>query len=104
MTPLTENELLGIAKRKKIIREVVIRPTKKRIYSHKEKLNNSFANVATVLTCYSVGCDEKLRDLHEIANSWKNEDPELVKDVLYSYTSHISKSDISKIVDNAYTI
>ena len=104
MRNLNDIELDFVTKCPVILNEDVIRPTKVRHYSKKEKLNNAFADVSYELNSYSISNDERMRNIHQIVNSFKGENPNVIKDVVKSYYPKISKSDISKIVDSALTI
>lgn len=104
MRNLTNNELDFVTKCPVILNEIVERPVSRKIRTKKERLNDGFAEVASELNCYRVSNDDKLREIHTVVNSFKDEKPETVKEVVKSYFPRISKSDISKIVDNSLKI
>ena len=104
MKELTNKELDFVTKCPVILNEIVERPIRKRFRSKFERLNEGFADVSTSLNCYSVTNDNKLREIHTIVNSFKDETPTVIKEVVKSYYPKISKHDISLIVDNALTI
>ena len=102
MKKLTDIELEELSYFPNVIYEEVIRPERKTPISKKEKLNNTFATISSELTSYSVAKDDTIREVFETAYTWKNENPELIKEVITSYcTIRMSKNDISKLVDNA---
>ena len=46
-----------------------------------------------------------MREVFETAYTWKNENPELIKEVISSYCPiGLSKTDVSKLVDTAISI
>jgi hypothetical protein len=104
MRNLNNIELEFVTKCPVILNEEVIRPIKKKKYSKSEKLNNGFAAVSYELNSYSISNDEKLRNIHSIVNTFKDEDKSDIIDVVKSYYPKISKSDISKIVENSLLI
>lgn len=105
MKKLTDIELEELSYFPNVIYEEVIRPERKTPISKKEKLNNTFATISSELTSYSVAKDDTIREVFETAYTWKNENPELIKEVITSYCPiRMSKNDISKLVDNAIVI
>ena len=104
MKELTNKELDFVTKCPVILNEIVERPIRKKFRNKSERLNEGFADVSTLLNCYSVTNDNKLREIHTIVNSFKDEKPTIIKEVVKSYYPKISKRDISLIVDNALTI
>jgi hypothetical protein len=105
MKKLTDIELEELSYFPNVIYEEVIRPERKTPISKKEKLNNTFATISSELTSYSVAKDETIREVFETAYTWKNENPELIKEVITSYCPiRMSKNDISTLVDNAIVI
>lgn len=105
MKKLTDIELEELSYFPNVIYEEVIRPERKTPLSKKEKLNNTFATISSELTSYSVAKDDTIREVFETAYTWKNENPELIKEVITSYCPiRMSKNDISTLVDNAIVI
>lgn len=105
MKKLTDIELEELSYFPNVIYEEVIRPDRKTPISKKEKLNNTFATISSELTSYSVAKDDTIREVFETAYTWKNENPELIKEVITSYCPiRMSKNDISTLVDNAIII
>jgi hypothetical protein len=105
MKKLTDIELEELSYFPNVIYEEVIRPERKTPISKKEKLNNTFATISSELTSYSVAKDDTIREVFETAYTWKNENPELIKEVITSYCPiRMSKNDISTLVDNAIVI
>ena len=105
MKKLTDIELEELSYFPNVIYEEVIRPERKTPLSKKEKINNTFATVSNELTSYSVSKDDKIREVFETAYTWKNENPELIKEVISSYCPiRMSKTDVSKLVDTAISI
>lgn len=105
MRKLTNIELEEISYIDNIMYEEVIRLERKTQITKAERVNNIFASVSSELVSYSVTKDEKIRDVFNTAYSWKNENPELVKEVISSYCPiKMSNTDISKLVDTAISI
>lgn len=104
MKGLTNKELEFVTKCPVILNEIVERPLRKRVRSKSERLNDGFAEVSTSLTGYRVSNDDKLREIHTIVNSFKDEKPTVIKEVVKSYYPKITKHDISLIVENALSI
>ena len=105
MKKLTDIELKELSYFPNVIYEEVIRPERKTPISKKEKLNNTFATISSELTSYSVAKDDTIREVFETAYTWKNENPELIKEVISSYCPiRMSKTDVSKLVDTAISI
>lgn len=105
MKKLTNIELEELSYFPNVIYEEVIRPERKTPISKKEKLNNTFATISSELTSYSVAKDDTIREVFETAYTWKNENPELIKEVISSYCPiRMSKTDVSKLVDTAISI
>ena len=104
MKELTNKELDFVTKCPVILNEIVERPIRKRVRNKSERLNDGFADVSTSLTCYRVSNDDKLREIHTIVNSFKDETTTIIKEVVKSYYPKISKHDISLIVDNSLGI
>lgn len=104
MRNLTIKELDFVTRCPIILNEVVERPVRKRVLTKSERLNNAFAEVSTEVLSYSISNDEKLRNIHEIVNSFKGENPAYIKSVIKDYYPKMTKHDISLIVDNALTV
>lgn len=104
MRNLTVKELDFVTRCPIILNEVVERPVRKRVLTKNERLNNAFAEVSTEVLGYSISNDEKLRNIHEIVNSFKGENPAYIKSVVKDYYPKMTKHDISLIVDNALTV
>ena len=105
MKKLNDIELEELSYFPTVIYEEVIRPERKTPLTKKEKINNTFATVSNELTSYSVSNDVKMREVFETAYTWKNENPELIKEVISSYCPiRMSKNDVSKLVDTKISI
>lgn len=106
MKKLSKIELEFISNCPNVLYEEVVRPTNNHKPTIKEKLNNTFADVSTELTSYTVNKDNKIRDIHNIAYLWgKDEDKEIINEVISSYCPiKMNKNDISILVDSALNI
>lgn len=104
MKELTNKELDFVTKCPVILNEIVERPIRKIVRNKSERLNDGFADISTSLNCYRVSNDDKLREIHTIVNSFKDETPTIIKEVVKSCYPKISKRDISVIVDNSLSI